>query len=94
MEILPDLITRDRGRMIKRSMTINGHRTSISLEHPFWQELQHIAKSRHMALAALVAEIDLHRSRRLALGEASGGLSSEIRIYILNAALGKTHDPG
>ena len=77
--------------MIKRSMTINGHRTSISLEQPFWQELQRIAQSRQMALAALVAEIDLGRSQRLALGELNGGLSSEIRLYVLNAALARTH---
>jgi predicted DNA-binding ribbon-helix-helix protein len=78
--------------MIKRSMTINGHRTSISLEQPFWQELQQMAKSRQMALSALVAEIDLNRSRRLAMGEKNGGLSSEIRLYVLNAALNKTKD--
>ena len=76
--------------MIKRSMTINGHRTSISLEQPFWQELQQIAQSRQMALAALVADIDLRRSQRLAMGETSGGLSSEIRLYVLDAALNKT----
>ncbi len=76
--------------MIKRSMTINGHRTSISLEQPFWQELQQIAQSRQMALAALVADIDLRRSQRLAMGETSGGLSSEIRLYVLNTALNKT----
>lgn len=75
--------------MIKRSMTINGHRTSISLEQPFWQELQQIAQSRQMALAALVADIDLRRSQRLAMGETSGGLSSEIRLYVLDAALNK-----
>ena len=78
--------------MIKRSMTINGHRTSISLEQPFWQELKQMAKSRQMALSALVAEIDLNRSRRLAMGEKNGGLSSEIRLYVLNAALNKTKD--
>ena len=78
--------------MIKRSMTINGHRTSISLEQPFWKELQQMAKSRQMALSALVAEIDLNRSRRLAMGEKNGGLSSEIRIFVLNAALNKTQD--
>ncbi|MBL6603322.1 MAG: ribbon-helix-helix domain-containing protein [Alphaproteobacteria bacterium] len=80
------------GFMIKRSMTINGHRTSISLEQPFWQELQQMAKSRQIALSALVAEIDLNRSRRLAMGEKNGGLSSEIRLYVLNAALNKTQD--
>jgi predicted DNA-binding ribbon-helix-helix protein len=80
--------------MIKRSMTINGHRTSVSLEQPFWEELQRIAQSQQMALAALVAEIDLGRSQRLALGEISGGLSSEIRLYVLNAALARTqHEP-
>lgn len=74
--------------MIKRSMTIHGHRTSISLEQPFWDCLEDMARDRHLSLAALVAEIDTSRTEILMQGVASGGLSSAIRIAILNWARG------
>ncbi len=61
---------------IKRSVTIKGHKTSISLEAPFWDALKDIAALKNTSINALVAEID--KSRR------AGGLSSAIRIYILN----------
>ena len=60
--------------MKKRSLTIHGHRTSISLEEPFWAALNDIAKARQMSVASLVQMIDKERS---------GGLSSAIRIFIL-----------
>ena len=60
--------------MKKRSLTINGHRTSISLEEPFWATLNDIAKARQMSVASLVQMIDKERS---------GGLSSAIRTFIL-----------
>ncbi len=64
-------------RVVKRSLSIKGHRTSISLEEPFWAELRAIAGARGQPLAALVAEIDLGR------GEAN--LSSAIRVYVLES---------
>ncbi len=60
----------------KRSLTIAGHRTSISLEDTFWSALKDIAQSRGHSVAALVAQIDEGR------GEA--GLSSAIRIFLLD----------
>lgn len=63
-------------RIIKRSVTIAGHRTSISLENIFWQELQNIAQARNQSLAALLAEIDAERS---------GNLSSAVRVFVLEA---------
>ena len=60
--------------MQKRSLTIHGHRTSISLEEPFWIALSEIAKARHQSLASLVQMIDEERV---------GGLSSSIRLFIL-----------
>lgn len=60
----------------KRSLTIAGHATSISLEKPFWAALREIAVQRQLTLPELVAEIDA-QSR-----EAS--LSSAIRVYVLN----------
>ena len=60
--------------MKKRSLTIHGHRTSISLEETFWAALNDIAKARQMSVASLVQMIDKERS---------GGLSSAIRVFIL-----------
>ena len=60
--------------MHKRSLTIHGHRTSISLEEPFWMALNDIAKARQQSLASLVQMIDKERV---------GGLSSAIRVFIL-----------
>lgn len=62
---------------IKRSVTIRGHRTSFSLEKPFLDELQAIAESRGISLAALVAEVDEARPRMT-------NLSSALRIYVLS----------
>jgi predicted DNA-binding ribbon-helix-helix protein len=63
----------------KRSLTIAGHRTSISLEPVFWQALQDAARDRRMALAALVAEIDEARTTNL---------SSAIRVWLFERARG------
>ncbi len=60
----------------KRSFTIKGHRTSISLEGPFWAALREIAERRSMPLAGLVAEIDQQRGN-------VAGLSTAVRLYIL-----------
>ena len=60
--------------MQKRSLTIHGHRTSISLEEPFWIALNDIAKARQQSVARLVRMIDKERV---------GGLSSAIRMFIL-----------
>lgn len=63
-------------RVVKRSATINGHRTSFSLEQPFFDELSAIATKRRMPLAALVAEIDAARPRQT-------NLSSALRLHVL-----------
>lgn len=61
----------------KHSVSLHGHRTSLSLEEPFWQELKLIAGDRGMSLASLVAEIDEAR-------EASTNLSSALRLHVLD----------
>ena len=63
----------------KRSLAIAGHRTSISLEQPFWEGLRAIALERGVAVATLVAAIDAMR------GEAS--LSSAIRLFVYDQRL-------
>ena len=66
------------GKIVKHSLTIAGHRTSISLERVFWDRLRALAAERDLSLAAFVAEIDAGR------GEAN--LSSAIRVFVLNSA--------
>lgn len=62
----------------KRSFQIRGHRTSLSLEEPFWEALREISATQGKPLAGLVAEIDASRDAM------ASGLSSAIRVYILN----------
>jgi predicted DNA-binding ribbon-helix-helix protein len=68
---MPALATRIR----KRSLTVAGHRTSISLEEPFWRALREVAAEQGCSTAELVARIDAARG--------AGGLSSAIRVYLL-----------
>ena len=64
----------------KRSVSINGHRTSYSIENEFQTALEELAKSRGMPLARLIAEIDTTPRH-------DTGLSSAIRVFILKHAL-------
>ena len=64
----------------KRSLSIAGHRTSISLEAPFWEARGRIAAARGLSVQALVAEIDR--------GRGAGNLSSAIRVHVLRAVAG------
>ncbi|QJF51063.1 ribbon-helix-helix domain-containing protein [Roseobacter ponti] len=65
-------------RPVKHSVTLRGHRTSISLEDEFWQELRALAGEKGIAINALVAEIDVNRGTDL-------GLASALRLYVLKA---------
>jgi predicted DNA-binding ribbon-helix-helix protein len=67
----------------KRSLTIARHRTSISLEEPFWIELAEIAQAEGKSVAALVGEIDQKRSET---GASAASLSAAIRLYVLERA--------
>ena len=58
----------------KRSITIHGHRTSVSLEEPFWSNLQAIATRRGLSLSRLVQIVDKNRAE---------GLSSALRLFVL-----------
>ncbi len=59
----------------KRSLSIAGHPTSVSLEDEFWEALVEIARERGMSVATLVEQIDA--------GRAGGGLSSACRLHVL-----------
>ena len=61
----------------KRSFKIRGHRTSLSLEEPFWKALREIAEGKKKPLAQLVADIDSARDA------SASGLSGAIRIFVL-----------
>ncbi len=63
-------------RPVKHSVTLRGHRTSVSLEDEFWAEIRAIAAKKDMPINALVAEIDVDRG-------ADTGLASAIRLYVL-----------
>lgn len=60
----------------KRSLTLQGHRTSVSLEAAFWTAFRRIAKERGIAINALAAEIDAARTP-------PGSLASAIRVFVL-----------
>ncbi|WP_458790612.1 ribbon-helix-helix domain-containing protein [Yoonia sp. MH D7] len=69
-------------RPVKRSLTLRGHRTSVSLEDPFWQAFRQIAVANNQTVNGLAAQID----------EARGdvGLASAIRLYVLKSVQGQT----
>jgi predicted DNA-binding ribbon-helix-helix protein len=69
------------GRPVKRSLTVRGHRTSVSLEEAFWRELRRLAAVEGIAVNELAGRID----------EARGGvgLASAIRVYVLEKRSGK-----
>ena len=66
------------GRPVKHSVTLKGHRTSISLEDEFWAEFRTIAAEKKRPINALVAEIDADRGIEM-------GLASAIRLYVLRS---------
>jgi predicted DNA-binding ribbon-helix-helix protein len=60
--------------MIRHSVVIDGHKTSVSVEAPFWDALKQIAEARGLSLNRLIAEIDRDRP---------GNLSGAIRVHVL-----------
>ena len=72
----------------KRSVSIAGHRTSISLEPEFWAALEAAAATRSWSVARLVGEIDRAREQPAAAGR---NLSSALRVFLL-AEAAKTRD--
>ncbi|ATX65997.1 ribbon-helix-helix domain-containing protein [Roseinatronobacter bogoriensis] len=66
-------------RPVKHSLTLRGHRTSVSLEDEFWREFRRIAEARGQPLNQLASEIDAARG--------DIGLASAIRVFVLQDAL-------
>ena len=64
------------GRPVKRSLTLRGHRTSVSLEDPFWRAFREIAAAEGKPVNQLAAEIDAER-------DIETGLASAIRVFVL-----------
>ena len=62
--------------VVKRSIVLAGHKTSVSLEDAFWSGLKEIAQAQHMTLSNMVGEIDT--------GRRQGNLSSAIRLFVLD----------
>jgi predicted DNA-binding ribbon-helix-helix protein len=61
----------------KRSLTLRGHRTSVSLEDAFWAEFQRLAAEKGLSVNELAAQIDAARG-------VSAGLASAIRVFVLS----------
>lgn len=68
-------------RVLKRSVTIAGHTTSVSIEEPFWEELKRLAHDQGTPLAALITDIDERRGTNL---------SSALRLYVLDSLKNQT----
>jgi predicted DNA-binding ribbon-helix-helix protein len=65
-----------KSSIVKRSVVIGGHKTSVSLEEPFWTALKQIAHAQQVTLSALVSHIDGTRDEQ-------SNLSSAIRVFVL-----------
>jgi predicted DNA-binding ribbon-helix-helix protein len=69
--------------VVKRSVIIDGHKTSMSLEDAFWQGVKKIAAGRRVTIARLVHEIDRERQQ--------GNLSSAVRLFVLEYYRSRAH---
>ena len=74
-----------RSSIVKRSVAIGGHKTSVSLEDIFWQALREIAGEQGTTLSALLNDIDVHRQQ--------SNLSSHIRMFVLDHYRGRGVQP-
>ncbi len=72
--------------IVKRSVAIAGHATSVSLEAPFWDALRGIAAEEGLSVQALIGRIDAARGAQ--------NLSSAIRVYVLQSVQRRAEAPG
>ena len=71
--------TANKGSLLKRSMRIAGHRTSLALEQEFWSGLEKIARARSTSLPVLIASIDETRAK----DAPDASLASAVRVFVL-----------
>ncbi|MGA7972536.1 MAG: ribbon-helix-helix domain-containing protein [Pseudolabrys sp.] len=64
-----------KSQIIKRSVVIRGHKTSVSLEQPFWDAFRDIAESERVSTSALLRKVDAERNQ--------ANMSSAIRVFVL-----------
>jgi predicted DNA-binding ribbon-helix-helix protein len=72
-----------KSAVTKRSVVIGGHKTSVSLEEPFWSEVRAIAEAEQITVSNLLRRIDRERT--------NANLSSAIRVYVLENVRNKLH---
>jgi len=65
-----------KSTVVKRSIVVGGHKTSVSLEEPFWTSMKEISQQLRVTLSELVSEIDTNRQQ--------SNLSSAIRLFVLD----------
>jgi predicted DNA-binding ribbon-helix-helix protein len=70
-----------KSAVAKRSVVIGGHKTSVSLEEPFWNEVRAIAEAEQVSVSNLLRKIDRERE--------NANLSSAIRVYVLQHVRGQ-----
>src|SRR5215467_11147484 len=76
LELNPDGGQAMKSPIIKHSVVVDGHKTSVSLEDQFWDSLKEVADETNMPLSKLIGQIDHGRTR--------GNLSSAIRLFVLS----------
>ena len=74
-----------KSSVVKRSIVVGGHKTSVSLEEAFWSGMKEISRARSTTLYRLVSEIDANRIQ--------GNLSSAIRQFVLDHFKGRSVAP-
>ncbi len=75
-----------KSAILKRSVVVGGHKTSVSLEDPFWDQLREIAHAQRWTLSKLIADIDEGRQYK--------NLSSAIRLFVLEYVRAKANCEG
>src|SRR5215475_5405003 len=71
--------------VVKRSIVVGGHKTSVSLEGPFWTSMKEISQQLSVTLSELVSEIDANRQQ--------SNLSSAIRLFVLDHFKSRSEGP-
>ena len=73
-----------KSTIVKRSIVLSGHKTSVSLEDAFWRGLKDIATTRRTTLSDLIGSVDA--------GRREGNLSSALRLFVLNHYQARVRD--